>query len=223
LHRFEFIFDFYSRDLCFIQGSNDKKEVTIKYSNGCGRAQPIYRRSGFELTIEWEEISDENQKDKSKLPAARVLEIFKSIPDAICQILGMNPRQSRPDWMILTVLPIPPMSVRPSVLLFGTAHCQDDLTYNLANIIKANNKLREDEQRGVSSHIMEEDLQYLQYYCATLIDNNIPGMPQSLQKNGRPLKSLKARLKGLTFIFLLSRSNCSWFFFQEKKVEYVEI
>jgi DNA-directed RNA polymerase II subunit RPB1 len=103
--------------------------------------------------------------------------------------------------MILTVLPVPPMCVRPSVLLFGTAHSQDDLTYNLANIIKANNTLRIDEQRGVSSHIIDEHLQYLQYCCATLIDNDIPGMPQSLQKSGRPLKSLKARLKGLTFIF----------------------
>jgi DNA-directed RNA polymerase II subunit RPB1 len=152
------------------------------------------------LTIEWKEISDENQERKSKLSAARVLEIFKAIPDSICQILGMNPRQSRPDWMILTVLPVPPICVRPSVLLFGTAHSQDDLTYNLANIVKANKALREDEQRGVSSHIIEQHLQYLQYCCATLIDNDIPGMPQSRHKSGKPLKSIKARLKGLILL-----------------------
>ncbi len=153
------------------------------------------------MTIEWKEIDDENAERKSKLSAARVLEIFKLIPDSICRILGMDPRQSRPDWMILTVLPVPPMCVRPSVLLFGTAHSQDDLTYNLANIIRANNTLRDDEQRGVTAHIVDEHVQYLQYCCATLIDNDIPSMPQLCQKNGRPLKTLKARLKGLIFIF----------------------
>jgi DNA-directed RNA polymerase II subunit RPB1 len=148
------------------------------------------------LIIKWKKTTDENQEDKSSLPASRVLEIFKSISDTTCQILGMNPRQARPDWMILTVLPVPPLCVRPSVLLFGTARSQDDLTYNLANIIKANKTLREDETRGVASHIIDQHLQDLQYCCATLIDNEIPGMPQSCQKNGRPLKSLKARLKG---------------------------
>ncbi len=170
--------------------------MSITYSGGCGRAQPIYRRSGLELIIKWKKTTDENQEDKSSLPASRVLEIFKSISDTTCQILGMNPRQARPDWMILTVLPVPPLCVRPSVLLFGTARSQDDLTYNLANIIKANKTLREDETRGVASHIIDQHLQDLQYCCATLIDNEIPGMPQSCQKNGRPLKSLKARLKG---------------------------
>jgi DNA-directed RNA polymerase II subunit RPB1 len=134
----------------------------------------------------------------------------------------MDPRQSRPDWMIITVLPVPPMvniifkiinliflfsfkkCVRPSVLVFGTARSQDDLTYNLANILKANKTLREDEQRGTASHIFLEHLQYLQYHCATLIDNDMPGMPQSCHKSGRPLKSIKARLKGYyLFIFLL--------------------
>ncbi|CAF4570132.1 unnamed protein product, partial [Rotaria magnacalcarata] len=85
---------------------------------------------------------------------------------------------------------------RPSVLVFGTARSQDNLTYNLANILKANKTLREDEQRGAASHIFDEHLQYLQYHCATLIDNDMPGMPQSCHKSERPLKSIKARLKG---------------------------
>ncbi|CAF5034825.1 unnamed protein product, partial [Rotaria sp. Silwood1] len=171
-------------------------EVTIKYSGGCGRIQPKYRRSGLDVYVEWKEAQDENQERKMKLSAERVLAIFKSIPDNICHLLGMDPRQARPDWMIITVLPVPPMCVRPSVLVFGTARSQDDLTYNLANILKANKTLREDEQRGAASHIFDEHLQYLQYHCATLIDNDMPGMPQSCHKSGRPLKSIKARLKG---------------------------
>ncbi|CAF4906751.1 unnamed protein product, partial [Rotaria sp. Silwood2] len=91
--------------------SDIHNDVTTKYSDGCGRAQPVYRRSGLELTIQWKKATDENEEPKSKLPAARVLEIFKAIPNSICKILGMDPRQSRPDWMILTVLPVPPLSV----------------------------------------------------------------------------------------------------------------
>ena len=196
--RMDFVFDLCKGvKTCKGNDSNEEmNELTMKNSGGCGRPQPKYRRSGLELTIEWKELLDETQEKKQKLSAERVLSIFKSIPDSVCSILGMDPRHARPDWMILTALPVPPMCVRPSVLVFGTARSQDDLTYNLANILKANRTLREDEQRGAASHIFDEHLQYLQYHCATLIDNDMPGMPQSCHKSGRPLKSIKARLKG---------------------------
>jgi hypothetical protein len=57
------------------------------------RLQPKYRRSGLDLTVEWKEAPDENQE---KLTAERVHSIFKSIPDSICHILGMDPRHGRP-------------------------------------------------------------------------------------------------------------------------------
>ncbi|CAF3867330.1 unnamed protein product [Rotaria sordida] len=183
------------QEIC--QGAKNENQVAINYSDGCERKQPIYRRSGLELVIEWKQTLNENEEMKSKLSAARVLKIFQKISDPICEILGMNPQQTRPDWMILTVLPVPPMCVRPSILSFDDiTHCHDDLTYNLANIIKANIILHEDEQHGEASHIIEKDLQHLQYHCATLIDNNMPGIPKSCQKSGRPLKSIKERLEG---------------------------
>ncbi|CAF1484490.1 unnamed protein product [Rotaria sp. Silwood1] len=119
-----------------------------------GKKQPIYRRSGLEFTIEWKQTLNENEEAKSKLSAAQVLEIFRKISDSVCEILGMNPQQTRPDWMIPTVLPVPPICICPSILSFDdTTHCYDDLTYNLANIIKSNIILRED------SHIIEKHLQ----------------------------------------------------------------
>ena len=44
-----------------------------------------------------------------------------------CYILGMDPKYARPDWMICTVLPVPPLCVRPAVVMFGSAKNQDDL------------------------------------------------------------------------------------------------
>lgn len=47
----------------------------------------------------------------------KVLSVLKRISDEDCQLLGLNPKYARPDWMILQVLPIPPPPVRPSVMM----------------------------------------------------------------------------------------------------------
>lgn len=116
--------------------------------------------------------------------------------DEECYLLGMDPKYARPDWMILTVLPVPPLPVRPAVVMHGSARNQDDLTHKLADIIKANNELIRNEQAGAAAHIIVENLKMLQFHVATLTDNDMPGLPRALQKSGRPLKAIKARLKG---------------------------
>jgi DNA-directed RNA polymerase II subunit RPB1 len=73
---------------------------------------------------------------------------------------------------------------------------QDDLTHKLADIIKINNQLKRNEQNGAAAHILDEDTKMLQFHVATMVDNELPGMPRAVQKSGRPLKSIKQRLKG---------------------------
>ncbi len=58
------------------------------------------------------------------LSAERVLEIFKNVSDEDCVVLGMDPKYSRPDWMLVQVLPVPPLSVRPAVIMHGSARNQ---------------------------------------------------------------------------------------------------
>ena len=58
------------------------------------------------------------------LTAERVLEIFKRISDEECVALGMDPKYARPDWMIVTVMPVPPLPVRPAVVMRGSAKNQ---------------------------------------------------------------------------------------------------
>ena len=91
---------------------------------GCGRYQPKIRRSGLDLTCEWKHINEDSQERKITLTAERVYEIFKRISDEECYALGMDPRHARPDWMLVTVLPVPPLAVRPAVVMFGSARNQ---------------------------------------------------------------------------------------------------
>ena len=51
------------------------------------------------------------------LCSMKVLGVRKRISDEDCQLLGLNPKYARPDWLILQVLPIPPPPVRPSVMM----------------------------------------------------------------------------------------------------------
>jgi len=55
---------------------------------------------------------------------------------------------------------------------------QDDLTHKLADIIKSNQQLRKNEQNGTAAHIIMEDVKLLQYHIATLVDNDMPGIPK---------------------------------------------
>ncbi|KMU82510.1 DNA-directed RNA polymerase II subunit RPB1 [Coccidioides immitis H538.4] len=101
--------------------------------------------------------------------------------------------------MVITVLPVPPPPVRPSVLVGGSSGGQrgeDDLTYKLAEIIRANQNVTRCEQEGSPEHVVREFESLLQYHVATYMDNDIAGQPQAMQKSNRPVKAIRGRLKG---------------------------
>jgi len=175
--------------------ANGEEQPEKKSHGGCGRYQPQIRRQGLDLSAEWKHVNEESQEKKIALTAERIHEIFKRITDEECSILGMDARYCRPDWLICTVVPVPPLAVRPAVVMNGNARNQDDLTHKLADIIKANNQLRRNELNGAANHVIAQDLMMLQFHVATLTDNELPGLPRAQQKSGRPLKSIKQRLK----------------------------
>jgi DNA-directed RNA polymerase II subunit RPB1 len=126
-----------------------------------------------------------------------VFSVFRKISGEDLELLGLSEAYARPDWMILTVLPVPPPPVRPSISVDGgVRRSEDDLTYKLAEIIRASGNVRRSEQEGAPAHIVSEYEQLLQYHVATYMDNDIAGVPQAMQKSGRPIKSIRARLKG---------------------------
>lgn len=74
--------------------------------------------------------------------------------------------------MILTVLPVPPPAVRPSIAVDGgTVRSEDDLTFKLTDIVKASANVRRCEQEGVPAHVTSEFEQLLQVcrrLCTTI-------------------------------------------------------
>lgn len=123
--------------------------------------------------------------------------LLKKIPSEDLHIMGLNADYARPDWMILTVLPVPPAAVRPSISVDGGAlRSEDDLTYKLAQILRNSATVRRLESEGVPPTVVNEHFDLLQYHVATYMDNEIAGLPQDQQKSGRPVKAIRARLKG---------------------------
>ena len=89
------------------------------------------------------------------LTASRVYEILKAISDDDCRLLGLDPKTSRPDWMMITVLPVAPPHVRPAIEMDSTGRNEDDLTHQYAQIVKDNQALRAHMASGSPEHVLK--------------------------------------------------------------------
>jgi DNA-directed RNA polymerase subunit A' len=131
---------------------------------------------------------------------------LERIPDSDLPLLGLDPVSGRPEWMILTVLPVPPISVRPSITLDSGERSEDDLTHKLVDVLRINQRLRENRDLGAPQLVVEDLWELLQYHVTTYLDNQTSGIPPARHRSGRPLKTLVQRLKGKDGRF---RSNLS--------------
>ena len=131
-----------------------------------------------------------------KLTASDIRDRFEKAPDEDIQVMGMNPATARPEWMILTVLPVPPVTMRPSITLESGQRSEDDLTHKLVDIIRINQRFQENREAGAPQLIIEDLWELLQYHVTTFLDNTVSGVPPARHRSGRPLKTLSQRLKG---------------------------
>jgi len=141
-----------------------------------------------------------------KLTPSEVRERLERIPDEDHMLLGVNPKVAKPEWMVLTVLPVPPVTVRPSITLETGERSEDDLTHKLVDILRINQRLKENMEAGAPQLIVEDLWELLQYHVTTYFDNEASGVPPARHRSGRPLKTLAQRLKGKEGRF---RSNLS--------------
>jgi DNA-directed RNA polymerase II subunit RPB1 len=185
-------------------GEEDPKKAPKIPHGGCGNVQPdTIRKEGLKLTATFKakkgEDADGQGDRKEVITPQNALNIFKLLHENTLALLGLNADYARPEWMIMTVLPVPPPPVRPSISVDGTGQGmrgEDDLTYKLGDIIRANGRVVECIQDGSPQHILNEFEALVQYHVATYMDNDANGIPQAMQKSGRPLKTIRGRLKG---------------------------
>src|SRR5579875_3861399 len=134
----------------------------------------------MELRRETQEHSGQRRKKATK--RLRIVEAFRK-------------SGNRPEWMILTVLPVLPPDLRPMVQLDGGRFATSDLNDLYRRVINRNNRLKRLQELGAPEIIIRNEKRMLQEAVDSLIDNGRRGRAVSGSSNHK-LKSLSDMLKG---------------------------
>ena len=147
--------------------------------------------------IDFREVIKEDGREYAvPLSSSAVRDRLERIPDEDLVFLGIDPKSARPEWMVLTVLPVPPVFVRPAITLETGIRSEDDLTHKLVDILRINQRLKEDIEAGAPTLIIQDLSELLAYHVTTYFDNEVSGIPPAKHRSGRVLKTLAQRLKG---------------------------
>ncbi len=132
----------------------------------------------------WEEVRTTRSKQRKK-KATKRLKVIEALRRS----------GNRPEWMILTILPVIPPDLRPMVQLDGGRFATSDLNDLYRRVINRNNRLKRLVELGAPDVIIRNEKRMLQEAVDSLVDNSQRG--KALSRRGRrELKSLSDMLKG---------------------------
>ncbi len=134
--------------------------------------------------------------DDYKLKPDEIRDLLAKISIEDLQVLGIDSVASRPEWLILSVLLVPPVNVRPSITLESGERSEDDLTHKLVDIMRINLRLEQNLNAGAPQIIIDDLWELLQYHVTTYFNNETASIPPARHRSGRALKTLAQRLKG---------------------------
>ncbi len=141
--------------------------------------------------IDLEKEADELKKDLKNSSGQKRARIIKRLE----VVEAFRTSGNRPEWMILTVIPVIPPDIRPMVQLDGGRFATSDLNDLYRRIINRNNRLKRLLELGAPDIIVRNEKRMLQEAVDALIDNGRRGRPVTGPGN-RALKSLSDMLKG---------------------------
>ncbi len=130
-----------------------------------------------------------------QMQSTRSKQIKKKLSKRLKLVQGFIQSNSRPEWMILEVLPVIPPDLRPLVPLEGGRFATSDLNDLYRRVINRNNRLRSLMQMRTPDVIIHNEKRMLQESIDALFDNGRHGRPVTGAGN-RPLKSISDMLKG---------------------------
>ncbi|MHA2390361.1 MAG: DNA-directed RNA polymerase subunit A' [Promethearchaeota archaeon] len=191
----------------FFEGDEDAAKIVFKRARKA-KICPFCNAKKKKIIIEKPTTfyEEEEGKGSRRITPIEILERLKKMTDIDLRILGISPENARLEWVIFTVLPIPPVCARPSITLDSGIRSEDDLTHKLVDVIRINQRLRENIDAGAPHLIVEDLWELLQYHITTYFDNQVSGIPPARHRSGRALRTLTQRLKGKEGRF---RSNLS--------------
>ena len=139
-----------------------------------------------ELKNELKELSESNYKSGQKVvKIIKRVEVFEAFKNS----------GNKPEWMIMSVLPVIPPELRPMVQLDGGRFATSDLNDLYRRVINRNNRLKKLIELKAPGLIVQNEKRMLQEAVDALIDNGRRGRPVTGPGN-RTLKSLSNMLKG---------------------------
>ncbi len=144
--------------------------------------------AGVKLEDLMVELEEQMQKTRSKQTRKKLSKRMKVVE-------GFRVSETRPDWMVLDVLPVIPPDLRPLVPLEGGRFATSDLNDLYRRVINRNNRLRNLQQLKTPDVIIRNEKRMLQEAVDAVFDNGRHGRPVTGAGN-RPLKSLSDMLRG---------------------------
>jgi len=150
--------------------------------------------SARQVAMSLEKPSRFMEGDKRVFPI-EIRSRLEKIPDEDLELFGMNPKAARPEWMVITTLSVPPVSMRPSITLQSGERSEDDLTHKMSDIVRINQRLFENINAGAPEIIIEDLWDLLQYHVTTYFNNSVAQLPPARHRSGEPLKTLADRIK----------------------------
>lgn len=159
----------------------------LKNSNKCPHCNAEQKKITLEKPTTFLE-------DDKRITPIEVRTRLEKIPDDDLRLFGLNPKTARPEWLVLTLFPVPPVAMRPSISLQTGERSEDDLTHKLGDIVRINQRLFENINAGAPEIIIEDLWDLLQYHVTTYFDNRISQVPPARHRSGQPLTTLTERI-----------------------------
>src|SRR5580765_5405925 len=141
------------------------------------------------------DLAEQIESLQTAMTETKSKQIRKKIAKRIKLLQGLQSSKSRPEWMILTVLPVIPPDLRPLVPLEGGRFATSDLNDLYRRVINRNNRLKNLLQLKTPEVIIRNEKRMLQEAVDALFDNGRHGRAVTGAGN-RALKSLSDMLKG---------------------------
>ncbi len=175
------------KELREIEEQYGDREVTgLKVGMGAESIRELLMAVDLEKECEQtKSIIDTSTSAQKRVKAVKRIEVLESFRKS----------GNRPEWMILTVLPVLPPELRPMVQLDGGRFASSDLNDLYRRVINRNNRLKRMMELGAPEMIVKNEKRMLQEAVDALIDNGRRGKPLAGPSN-RELKSLSGMLRG---------------------------